>query len=42
MIDKGLSVERLHLVGHSLGAQMAGVIGRTIQRESNGAIKLPR
>lgn len=42
MIDKGLNVKHLHIVGHSLGGQMAGVIGRTVYKESNETIKLPR
>lgn len=34
--------EKLHIVGHSLGAQLAGQIGRTITEMSNGLIKLQR
>lgn len=34
--------DRLHIVGHSLGAQLAGQIGRTITEKSNGLIKLQR
>lgn len=42
MINSGLSLQRLHIVGHSLGGQMAGVLGRTVQKVSSGAILLPR
>lgn len=34
--------EKLHIVGHSLGAQLAGQIGREITEQSNGLIKLER
>ncbi|CAD7079402.1 unnamed protein product [Hermetia illucens] len=42
MIKGGLSLERLHIVGHSLGGQMSGVVGRTVQKVSGGKIILPR
>ncbi|XP_037903885.1 lipase member I-like [Hermetia illucens] len=36
MLNNGLNIDTLHLVGHSLGAQMAGIIGREIQRKTKG------
>lgn len=39
---KGLDIEKFHVVGHSLGAQMAGVIGRKIISKSNQSQKLKR
>lgn len=35
MFDAGLELENFHLVGHSLGGQMSGYIGRKIQSMSN-------
>lgn len=32
----------MHIVGHSLGGQMAGMIGRKIKEKSNNTIKLRR
>lgn len=40
--DKGLNDRRLHLIGHSLGAQLAGVIGRDIIRKTNSQRKIRR
>ncbi|XP_037903870.1 lipase member H-A-like isoform X2 [Hermetia illucens] len=42
MIEEGLSVERLHLVGHSLGGQMVGRIGGEVKRRSGGRVVLKR
>ncbi|XP_055546007.1 pancreatic triacylglycerol lipase isoform X2 [Wyeomyia smithii] len=42
MVDAGLDVDKLHLVGHSLGAQLAGYAGRTVLSKSDKKIKLKR
>jgi pimeloyl-ACP methyl ester carboxylesterase len=42
MINNGLDANRLHIVGHSLGGQMSGMIGRKIKEKSNNTIKLKR
>lgn len=42
MFDEGLSLNSFHIVGHSLGAQLSGHIGRHIIKKSHGKIKLPR
>lgn len=42
MFHNGLSLDNFHIVGHSLGAQLAGHIGRNIFAKSNGKIILPR
>lgn len=36
MFDAGLKPANLHIVGFSLGAQTAGVVGRCVLRTSNG------
>lgn len=41
-IDEGLDVNTFHIVGHSLGGQMAGMIGRFVHRKSTGESKLVR
>ena len=38
----GLNIEKFHLVGHSLGAQLAGVVGRQVIFRSFGKTRLPR
>lgn len=38
----GLDLNRLHLVGHSLGGQMAGMIGREVVRISKKTKKVKR
>lgn len=40
--DKGLDINKLHIVGHSLGGQMAGIIGREIYARSKKTKKLKR
>lgn len=42
LFDKGLPHAKLHIVGHSLGAHLAGQIGRTINEKSDGFITLER
>lgn len=42
LINHGLDGNKLHIVGHSLGGQMAGMIGRKIKEKSNNTIKLRR
>lgn len=41
-VRKGLDVQKFHVVGHSLGAQLCGYMGRKIIQQSNHAVKLPR
>jgi len=41
-LDAGYPVSKVHLVGHSLGGQLSGLIGRTLRSESNGRYVLPR
>lgn len=41
-VDEGLNVSKFHIVGHSLGAQMAGLIGRHAYRKSEGETKIAR
>lgn len=42
MSENGLDISKFHIVGHSLGAQLAGSIGRKIQQISQDAIQVPR
>lgn len=35
-------MNKLHIVGHSLGGQMAGIMARKIKEKSNKTIKLKR
>ncbi|ALC39869.1 CG17292 [Drosophila busckii] len=42
MFDHGLDIEKLHIVGHSLGGQMAGIIGREIIKRTKGEKKIKR
>lgn len=41
-VDEGLDMNRFHLIGHALGGQMAGLIGRCAFRKSEGETKLTR
>lgn len=41
-MDEGLDVNRFHIIGHSLGGQIAGMIGRCAFRKSDGETKLSR
>lgn len=41
-IDEGLDVNRFHVIGHALGGQIAGMIGRCAFRKSEGETKLSR
>lgn len=41
-VDEGLDIEKFHIVGHSLGAQMAGLIGRNAHRKSEGETQIIR
>lgn len=41
-VDEGLDVNRFHIIGHGLGGQMAGLIGRCAFRKSDGETKLTR
>ncbi|CAD7079409.1 unnamed protein product [Hermetia illucens] len=42
MTDAGLKLENVHIVGHSLGGQMAGVIGREVKNRSGGSLVIKR
>lgn len=42
LFSAGLSISDFHLLGHSLGAQMAGIIGSAVQEKSNKVIALER
>jgi len=42
LINNGLDVNKLHIVGHSLGGQLAGLAGRKIKEKSNKTIKVKR
>lgn len=41
-VDEGLDMNRFHIIGHSLGGQLAGMIGRCAFRKSEGETKLSR
>jgi len=41
-IQSGHSISQLHLVGHSLGGQMVGKIGRHLRKITNGKLSVPR
>lgn len=41
-VDEGLNVDTFHVIGHSLGAQIAALIGRNVHRKSEGETKLKR
>lgn len=40
--DEGLNVDTFHIVGHSLGGQMSGVIGRSVYKKSRGETQIVR
>lgn len=40
--DDGLNSETFFIVGHSLGAQMAAIIGRSVAKKSRGEKKIER
>lgn len=40
--DEGLNVETFSIVGHSLGGQMSGVIGRSVFKKSRGETQISR
>lgn len=42
LIDEGLDVDKFHIVGHSLGSQMSGIIGRNVIKKSGGEVKIAR
>ncbi|XP_031626943.1 lipase member I-like [Contarinia nasturtii] len=41
-VDEGMDVNRFHVIGHGIGGQMAGMIGRCAHRKSEGETKLMR
>lgn len=40
--DDGLNSETFFIVGHSLGGQMSGIIGRSVYKKSRGETKIER
>lgn len=42
MKSLGFKLEKFHLIGHSLGGQMVGYIGRSVYHNSNKTIKMQR
>ncbi|XP_063698362.1 phospholipase A1 isoform X2 [Culicoides brevitarsis] len=41
-LNKGFPLHKLHVVGHSLGGQLTGYVGRTVIQHSDGKLKVPR
>lgn len=41
-LDTGYPLQMVHLVGHSLGGQLVGLIGRQLREQSRGRYELPR
>jgi hypothetical protein len=42
MVGNGLILPNVHVVSHSLGSQLAGVLGRSIIRKTDGKVRLKR
>lgn len=42
MFDKGLDIDKFHIVGHSLGGQLNGLIGREVFKQSDGTKQIRR
>lgn len=42
MIGNGLTLDKINLVGFSVGAQISGFIGKKMQKLSGGKAKIPR
>lgn len=42
MFENGLDIEKFHLIGHSLGGQLAGIIGRVLHNQSGNSLMLKR
>ena len=42
MSDAGFNLNKFHFVGHSLGGQLAGFIGRSVFNNSNKSVKVRR
>jgi pimeloyl-ACP methyl ester carboxylesterase len=42
LFSEGLDVNKFHVVGHSLGAQVSGYIGRTVLARTKGGVKIKR
>lgn len=40
--NQGFPLDKLHVVGHSLGGQLTGYVGRTVIENSEGKLKVPR
>lgn len=42
LFTQGLNIKTFHLLSHSLGSQLAGMVGRGLQQKSNGKLILKR
>ena len=42
LFTHGLDIKKFHLLSHSLGSQLAGMVGREIKKKSNGKLILKR
>ena len=42
LLNNGLDINKLHFVSHSLGAHLAGLVGRQIQEKSKNTHKIKR
>jgi pimeloyl-ACP methyl ester carboxylesterase len=42
MINHGLDINKLHIVGHSLGGQLSGMIGRKVKSKSKNKVTIKR
>lgn len=42
LIDQQFPIDKIHVVGHSLGGQLAGYIGRSVMSQTGGSKKLKR
>lgn len=42
LANTGFDISKLHLVGHSLGGQLVGYIGRTVIEKSDKKLKIKR
>lgn len=42
LTNNGFDLSKLHIVGHSIGAHLGGLIARKIHNDSNGVFKIKR